>query len=89
MRAKAYSAQLSIHDLGSEVYEQMFWPGDQFDVRPPVLSSQPSLVLIYRPLKGLKAEPTLPRPEFEPRTCGVEALCTNHSATGLLFCYVT
>ncbi|GFU36237.1 hypothetical protein TNCV_558831 [Trichonephila clavipes] len=35
------------------------------------------------PLKGCKAEPTLPRPGFEPRACVVEARCTNHSAPGL------
>ncbi|GFX59812.1 hypothetical protein TNCV_1778511 [Trichonephila clavipes] len=37
----------SVHaTLGSEVHEQMFLSGGQLDMKPPVLSSQASLVLI-------------------------------------------
>ncbi|GFX73519.1 uncharacterized protein TNCV_2342241 [Trichonephila clavipes] len=40
--------------LGSEVHEQMFRSNGQSDTKPPVLSSQTSLVLIYRPSEGMK-----------------------------------
>ncbi|GFV05108.1 hypothetical protein TNCV_223221 [Trichonephila clavipes] len=52
--------------LGPEVHEQMFRSGGQSDAKPPVFSSQASMVLVYgthckdERLKG-----------FEPRTCGV------------------
>ncbi|GFV50206.1 bestrophin homolog [Trichonephila clavipes] len=41
--------------LDPEVHEQMFRSGGQPDVKPPVLSSQASLVLIYRPTEGMKS----------------------------------
>ncbi|GFX90003.1 hypothetical protein TNCV_887011 [Trichonephila clavipes] len=40
--------------MGSEVHEQMFRSGGQCDAKPPVLSLQKSLVLIYRPPEGMK-----------------------------------
>ncbi|GFW76665.1 hypothetical protein TNCV_4943821 [Trichonephila clavipes] len=40
--------------LGPRVHEQMFRSGGQSDARPPVLSSQASLVLIYQPTEGMK-----------------------------------
>ncbi|GFW41684.1 hypothetical protein TNCV_9221 [Trichonephila clavipes] len=40
--------------LGTEVHEQMFRSGGQFDVKPPVFSSQASLVLICHPTEGMK-----------------------------------
>ncbi|GFU05969.1 hypothetical protein TNCV_3395191 [Trichonephila clavipes] len=73
MRAKAYCAQFSICDLGPEVHEQMLRSGGQSDAKPSELSSQARLVLIYRSLKGRKAESTFPSPWFEPRIYGVEA----------------
>ncbi|GFW19840.1 uncharacterized protein TNCV_3561431 [Trichonephila clavipes] len=38
--------------LGAGVHVQMFRTSGQSDAKPPVFSSQASLVLIYRPLKG-------------------------------------
>ncbi|GFY02014.1 uncharacterized protein TNCV_5098751 [Trichonephila clavipes] len=35
MRAKAHCTHLSFHDLGTEVYEHVFWSGGQNDVKPP------------------------------------------------------
>ncbi|GFU97146.1 hypothetical protein TNCV_3130411 [Trichonephila clavipes] len=40
--------------MGPEVHEQMFRSGSQFDAKPTVLSSQASLVFIYRPTGGMK-----------------------------------
>ncbi|GFW96708.1 hypothetical protein TNCV_2847641 [Trichonephila clavipes] len=61
----------------------MFRSDGQSDAKPPVLSSKTSLVLIYRPTEGMKGRVSrLAQPGFEPRTCGVEARYTNHSATG-------
>ncbi|GFU78467.1 transposable element Tcb1 transposase [Trichonephila clavipes] len=54
MMAKAYRAQLSIRTLGPEVREQMFRSGGLTDVKPPVLSSQASLVLIYQPTEEMQ-----------------------------------
>ncbi|GFW56804.1 hypothetical protein TNCV_160341 [Trichonephila clavipes] len=46
---------ISVHvTLGPEVYEQIFRSGGQSDAKPPVLRSQASLVLIYRPTEGMK-----------------------------------
>ncbi|GFT42398.1 hypothetical protein TNCV_1786781 [Trichonephila clavipes] len=59
--------------LDTEVQEQMFRSGGQSDAKHPVFSSQASLVLIYRPIEKRNAELTLPSPEFEPWTCGVES----------------
>ncbi|GFS56756.1 hypothetical protein TNCV_2221901 [Trichonephila clavipes] len=39
--------------LGPEVHEQMFQSGGQ-SAKPPVLSSQARLVIIYRPTEGMK-----------------------------------
>ncbi|GFW61371.1 hypothetical protein TNCV_4136891 [Trichonephila clavipes] len=48
MRAsKAYCAHLSIRDLGPEVQEQMIRSGGQSDTKPPMLSSQASLMLPF------------------------------------------
>ncbi|GFT86257.1 hypothetical protein TNCV_3258011 [Trichonephila clavipes] len=41
----------------------MFPSGGQFDSKPPVLSSQASLVLIYRPTKGMKDGVNIAQPE--------------------------
>ncbi|GFW89471.1 hypothetical protein TNCV_3967611 [Trichonephila clavipes] len=54
MKAKGYCAQLSIRDFRPEENEQMFRSGGQPDAKPPVLSSQTSLVLIYQPIEGIK-----------------------------------
>ncbi|GFW05213.1 hypothetical protein TNCV_2905031 [Trichonephila clavipes] len=51
MRTKAYCAHSSI--CGLEVHVQMFRSGGQSDVKPPMVSSQASLVLIYQPLSRL------------------------------------
>ncbi|GFW19808.1 hypothetical protein TNCV_3561111 [Trichonephila clavipes] len=51
------------------MHEQIFRSGGQSDTKPPVLSFQASLVLIYRPTEEMKAESTLLTPGFEPRTC--------------------
>ncbi|GFU91439.1 hypothetical protein TNCV_2542071 [Trichonephila clavipes] len=40
--------------LGIEVHEQMFRPDSQSDMKPPVFSSQTSLILINRPTEGRK-----------------------------------
>ncbi|GFT07750.1 hypothetical protein TNCV_1213601 [Trichonephila clavipes] len=40
--------------LDDEVHEQMFRLDDQSDAKPPVFSSQASLVLIYRPTAWMK-----------------------------------
>ncbi|GFV83335.1 hypothetical protein TNCV_1900611 [Trichonephila clavipes] len=40
----------------------MFRSGGQSDAKPPVFSSQASLILIYRPTEGS----TLPNPGLEP-----------------------
>ncbi|GFY01648.1 hypothetical protein TNCV_2608311 [Trichonephila clavipes] len=42
--------------LGLEEPKKMFQSGGQSDVKPSVLSSQASLVLIYRPISGLRDE---------------------------------
>ncbi|GFU18173.1 hypothetical protein TNCV_2033301 [Trichonephila clavipes] len=39
--------------LGPEVHEQMFRSGGQYGAKPTVLSSQTSMVLIYRPTKAV------------------------------------
>ncbi|GFU40986.1 hypothetical protein TNCV_4645621 [Trichonephila clavipes] len=57
MRAKVYCAQHSI--LGSEGHVQ--W-GDQSDAKTPVLCSQESLVLIYRPTEVMKGLINLAQP---------------------------
>ncbi|GFS85595.1 hypothetical protein TNCV_2794331 [Trichonephila clavipes] len=57
--------------LGPEVYEQIFRSGGQPDVEPPVLSSQASLVLIYRPTEGQRCMLTLSRAETSYRWYGV------------------
>ncbi|GFS52694.1 hypothetical protein TNCV_45611 [Trichonephila clavipes] len=48
--------------LGPEVYEQMFRSGGQSDAKPSVLSSQASLVLIYRVTEGRKGRVNLAQP---------------------------
>ncbi|GFY24343.1 hypothetical protein TNCV_1013921 [Trichonephila clavipes] len=61
--------------MDPEVHEQMYRSGGQYDVKPPVLSSQAGFGSHFiDPLKGSKAEATLPSPWFEPQTCGVETL---------------
>ncbi|GFY34349.1 hypothetical protein TNCV_2506521 [Trichonephila clavipes] len=40
--------------LGAGVYVQMFWSSGQSDLKPPALSSQSSLVLIYRPTEAAR-----------------------------------
>ncbi|GFV57880.1 transposable element Tcb2 transposase [Trichonephila clavipes] len=42
----------------------MFRSGSQSDAKPPVLSSQESLVLIYRPTEGMKGSVNLAQPEL-------------------------
>ncbi|GFY02997.1 hypothetical protein TNCV_980021 [Trichonephila clavipes] len=59
--------------LDAEVYEQMFWSDGQSNAKPLVFSPQESLVLNYRPIKGMKAESNLLGPGIEPQACGVEA----------------
>ncbi|GFV69934.1 hypothetical protein TNCV_1983011 [Trichonephila clavipes] len=66
MRAKTTFSNLIFVTLGTEVQEQMFRSGGQSDVKPPVLSSRASFLLIYRPLKDSKNETTLPRSRFQP-----------------------
>ncbi|GFV72834.1 hypothetical protein TNCV_1325451 [Trichonephila clavipes] len=68
--------------LGLEVHEQMFRLGNQSDSKPPVLSSQASLVLIYRPTEEIKAEFPLPSPRFETSTRGAEARSTTTQPLG-------
>ncbi|GFX24435.1 hypothetical protein TNCV_992501 [Trichonephila clavipes] len=41
-------------DLGPEVHEQIFQSGSQSDAKPPVLSSQASLVLIHRQTERMR-----------------------------------
>ncbi|GFV93604.1 hypothetical protein TNCV_1989161 [Trichonephila clavipes] len=48
--------------LGPEVHEQMFRSGGQSDAKPPVLSSQASLVFIYRPTEGMKSRVDFAQP---------------------------
>ncbi|GFW59252.1 hypothetical protein TNCV_2781831 [Trichonephila clavipes] len=48
--------------LGPEVHEQMFRSGGQSDAKPPVLSFQAILVLIYRPTEGMKGRVDLAQP---------------------------
>ncbi|GFT88854.1 hypothetical protein TNCV_906681 [Trichonephila clavipes] len=76
MRAKAFCAQLSIQCMSR-------CSGQVVSRRETVLSSQASLVLIYRPTESMKGRVNLAQPELEPRTCGVEAGCINYSVTGL------
>ncbi|GFW31488.1 hypothetical protein TNCV_1288351 [Trichonephila clavipes] len=40
--------------MGPEVHGQMFRSGGRSDAKPPVLSSQASLVLIYQPTELMK-----------------------------------
>ncbi|GFV71721.1 hypothetical protein TNCV_3535091 [Trichonephila clavipes] len=48
--------------LDSGVHEQMFQSSGQFDAKPPVLSSQASVVLIYRPTEKLNGQVNLAQP---------------------------
>ncbi|GFX47452.1 uncharacterized protein TNCV_1734391 [Trichonephila clavipes] len=84
-RRVRYTVSNSVYTiLGPEVHEQMFRSGGQSDAKSQVLSSQENLVLIYGPTEDMSAESTFPSPKSQPRTCGVEAHCTNHSVSGLL-----
>ncbi|GFX93420.1 hypothetical protein TNCV_152261 [Trichonephila clavipes] len=84
MRAKAYYARFSLRDLVPEVHEHIFRSGIvSLLPKPPAQSSQASLIIIHRPTEEMKTESTLPRPEIESRTCGIEARCSNYSATRL------
>ncbi|GFW97458.1 hypothetical protein TNCV_4991341 [Trichonephila clavipes] len=59
IRAKAYCANSVYTTLGPEAYEQMFRSRDQSDAKPPVLSSQTGLILIYRSTEGMKGRANL------------------------------
>ncbi|GFV55537.1 hypothetical protein TNCV_2573771 [Trichonephila clavipes] len=48
--------------LDPEVHEQMFRSSGQSDAKHPVLSSQESLVLIYRATEGMKGRVNLAQP---------------------------
>ncbi|GFT21672.1 hypothetical protein TNCV_617751 [Trichonephila clavipes] len=60
MRVKAYCVYLSLRDLGTGLPVQMFRSSGQSDAKLPVFSSQASLVLIYKPTEGIKAESPFP-----------------------------
>ncbi|GFV98446.1 uncharacterized protein TNCV_624051 [Trichonephila clavipes] len=49
---------------GRRVHEKMYRLGGQSDAKTPVLSSQASLVLLYRPIKGRKGRVNLFQPGF-------------------------
>ncbi|GFX99875.1 uncharacterized protein TNCV_259121 [Trichonephila clavipes] len=51
--------------LGPEVHEQMFRSGGQSDTKPPVLSFQASLVLVYPPTEEMKGGVNLAQPGVE------------------------
>ncbi|GFV83391.1 hypothetical protein TNCV_3055381 [Trichonephila clavipes] len=66
--------------LGAGVHVQMFPSGGQSDAKPPVLSSQESLLFIHRPTERLSRHcSTL---GFEHRACGVEARYTTTQPPG-------
>ncbi|GFV67753.1 transposable element Tcb1 transposase [Trichonephila clavipes] len=73
----AYCTLTVYVSLAPEVHGQMFRSGGQSDVKPPVLSSQASLVLIYRPTEGMKGRIGLAQPELDRgrivayRDCGL------------------
>ncbi|GFU90026.1 hypothetical protein TNCV_2439131 [Trichonephila clavipes] len=48
--------------LGAEVHEKMLRSGGQSEAKPPALSSQESLVLIYRSTEGMKDRVDLAQP---------------------------
>ncbi|GFX11893.1 hypothetical protein TNCV_2996771 [Trichonephila clavipes] len=63
MSAKTSTVPISIYlTLGSDVDQEIFRSGDQSELKPPVLSSQASLVLIYRPTEGMKVSINLAHP---------------------------
>ncbi|GFV85717.1 hypothetical protein TNCV_2003381 [Trichonephila clavipes] len=74
MRVKAYCALFSIHDhWRAEVHEQMSRSGGQSEANPLCLVPKQAWYSYIIPLKGWKAESTLPSPRREFRNCGVEA----------------
>ncbi|GFW37980.1 hypothetical protein TNCV_4631811 [Trichonephila clavipes] len=75
MRTKAYCAHLSIHDhwalrCMSRCTDQVV---NLKRTPPQCLVPKRAWYSFIDPLKGLKAEWTLPSPRIEPWTCGVEA----------------
>ncbi|GFU54310.1 hypothetical protein TNCV_576861 [Trichonephila clavipes] len=84
MRAKAYCAHLSIRDHWA--LRCMSTCPDQvvsLKRNPQCFSTQASLVLIHRPIEGMKGCVDLAQPELEPRTCGVEARYATTRPVGL------